>query len=288
MLGRLVDTTTEDGIKLHGFLVAPKHPSTRLWIIVHGVNGNFYGSTFLSWLSEVCLEAGDSALLINTRGHDLASFGSGEMPARLGAMFETIPDAMHDLRGWLHWADREGFHEPGLIAHSLGAVKALYCLAHGLAGVRALAALSPPRLNTELLVADPAKHRIFAEHLETARKLCDEGNDQQIMRVRFPLPNWVSAGTFLDKYGSGDKYDYLTLWQRVCPPCLWLFGSLEVRSGSANFLDADRHLMHAWQTDGSALGEHALKVIDGADHSYRNTRDALKQALLEWFAAGLS
>jgi pimeloyl-ACP methyl ester carboxylesterase len=284
MLGRLVDATTNDGIKLHGFLVSPKHATHRLWIIVHGVNGNFYGSTFLSWLAETCLGAGQAALLINTRGHDLASFGSAELPARIGSMFEMIPDAMNDLQAWVEWADREGFVEPGLIAHSLGAVKSLYCLAHGLVGVRRLIALSPPRLNTELLVSDPEKNHVFREHLAQAQALCDSGNEHQIIRVRFPLPNWVSAGTFLDKYGSGEKYDYMYLWGRVTVPCLWLFGSLEVRSGSANFLDADRHLLREWQKSGGSESTHELEVIDGADHSYRNTRGALEKSLLPWIA----
>jgi len=48
MLGSLVDVQTEDGIKLHGFLSRTQSQSRWVWIIVHGVNGNFYGSTLLS------------------------------------------------------------------------------------------------------------------------------------------------------------------------------------------------------------------------------------------------
>jgi pimeloyl-ACP methyl ester carboxylesterase len=283
MLGRLVETTTDDGLKLHGFWVEPKQPASHVWILVHGVNGNFYGSTFLTSLAECCLAAGQAAVLINTRGHDLASFGSGDAPVRIGSMFETMESAPLDLAAWIQWATQQGFQQVGLMSHSLGAVKSLFALAHGLQGIERLVAISPPRLNTELLVADPNKSKVFREHLEQARSLCESGHDHQIMRVRFPLPNWVSAATFLDKYGSGDKYDYQTLWPRISIPCLWLFGSLEVRQGSSNFLNADQCLTEQWGLAESSLQHHhRLDVIDHADHSYRNARPALHQSILRW------
>jgi pimeloyl-ACP methyl ester carboxylesterase len=284
MLGRLVETTTNDGLKLHGFWVEPKQPSSHVWILVHGVNGNFYGSTFLTSLAESCLAAGQAAVLINTRGHDLASFGSGDTPVRIGSMFETMEGAPLDLAAWTQWAAQQGYQQVGLMAHSLGAVKSLFALAHGLQGIERLVAISPPRLNTELLVADPNKSKVFREHLEQARSLCESGHDHQIIRVRFPLPNWVSAATFLDKYGSGDKYDYQTLWPRISIPCLWLFGSLEVRHGSSNFLNADQCLTERWGLAESSLRQHRLEVIDNADHSYRNARPALHQSILRWIA----
>jgi alpha/beta superfamily hydrolase len=276
MLGRIVDTKTSDGIQLHGFYIAPAQASNAIWIIVHGVNGNFYSSTLLMHLAATAHEQGNAALLINTRGHDLASFGSTDMPARLGSMYETIEDARLDLEAWLAWCRSEGYSRAGAMAHSLGAVKVGYVLAHGLSGLESWIALSPPRLNTELLLNDPAKRDVFREQLQEAQSYCDAGKDNHIMRVRFPLPNWVSARTFADKYGSGDKYDYLA-WRHQLPiPTLWLFGQLEVRDGSANFRDADQML------ESKLPKGHVVQVIDSADHSYRTTRDALRQQIAAW------
>lgn len=276
MLGRIVDTKTSDGIQLHGFYIAPAQASNAIWIIVHGVNGNFYSSTLLMHLAATAHEQGNAALLINTRGHDLASFGSTDMPARLGSMYETIEDARLDLEAWLAWCRGEGYSRAGAMAHSLGAVKVGYALAHGLSGLGSWIALSPPRLNTELLLNDPAKRDVFREQLQEAQSFCDAGRDNHIMRVRFPLPNWVSARTFVDKYGSGDKYDYLAWRHRLKLPTLWLFGGIEVREGSANFRDAD-HLLVSDLPE-----EHTVQVIDSADHSYRATRDALRQQIAAW------
>ena len=294
LYGQLVEATTVDGFKLHGFLAHPKTTSQRAWIIVHGVNGNFYGSSLLQFVAQTCLLNGDSALLINTRGHDLASFGSSEYPARLGSMFETIKCALEDLKGWVDYAKSEGSPRVGIIAHSLGAVKSAYALANKLEGIDRFIALSPPRLNTDLLLADPLKRAVFQEHLAQAQSLCEAGNDHHIMRVRFPLPNWVSAATFLDKYGSGATYDYLSFIANIQIPSLWVFGDSEVREGSVNFRDADRQIGDAIQqcavkssrekTDGADLAEplHQVKVIDGADHSYRDTREVLRQCISNW------
>ncbi|MFN6127488.1 MAG: alpha/beta hydrolase [Planctomycetota bacterium] len=276
MLGRIVDTKTADGIQLHGFFSAPAQATDAVWIVVHGVNGNFYSSTLLMHLAATAHAEGHAALLVNTRGHDLASFGSTETPARLGSMYETISDARHDLDGWIGWCRSEGFRRVGAMAHSLGAVKVGFALASGLQGIESWVAISPPRLTTELLLRDPAKRDVFREQLQEAQSYCDAGKDNHIMRVRFPLPNWVSARTFVDKYGSGDKYDYLTWRGRLNLPTLWLFGQLEVREGSANFRDADQLLANGIQ-DG-----HVVRVIDSADHSYRTTRDALRQQIAAW------
>lgn len=278
MLGRLVDTKTSDGIQLHGFFVQPSAAADSIWIIVHGVNGNFYSSTLLQTLASSAIDCGHAALLVNTRGHDLASFGSTDHPSRLGSMFEAIDDGCLDLKAWEVWCREEGYTHVHAMAHSLGAVKLGYALSRGESRCERWVALSPPRLHTELLLADPAKSEVFGQHLEEARTWCAQGKDHHIMRVRFPLPNWVSARTFLDKYGSGDKYDYFAWGASIAAPTLWLFGSIEVREGSVNFRDVDRTLVQKLPS------HHALEVIDGADHSYRKTRESLRERLRCWIS----
>lgn len=291
--GSLRDTTTDDGIKLHGFLVTAalnptyhskeKSPNThpRLWIVIHGVNGNFYGSSLLTDLAKSALLAGDDALLINTRGHDLASFGSADIPARLGSMYETLQDASLDLKAWITLAHSLSYKSVGIIAHSLGAVKTLYAAAHQNLNIQHIIALSPPRMNTELLLNDPEKQNVFRKHLEEARQACELGEPHRILRVRFPLPNWVSANTFIDKYGNDTKYDYLHWFNQIPIPTLWLFGEHEVRTGSLNFRNADQALAEQFQAQPLAA-PHELTVIPQADHSYRTTRETLSDVVFSY------
>ena len=150
---------------------------------------------------------------------------------------------------------------------------------------------------------DPAKWQVFSEQLEEAKKWCEQGIPHQIIRVRFPLPNWVSAATFLDKYGSGEKYDYFAWWSKIQVPVLWLFGEQEVRQGSVNFRDVDLALSQRFLDAGRAIDRngafhrvgasessasipgHDLVVIQNADHSYRKERDELSQAISRWILA---
>ena len=290
MLGHLVDVETEDGIKLHGFLSGDNADSKWIWIIVHGVNGNFYGSTLLSELGATVGRLGHASLVVNTRGHDLATFGSADHPARMGSMFETVSDGRIDLDAWVEFCKVAGYTHIGCIAHSLGAFKVSYALAAPTEPsdplspppphLRAFIALSPPRLNTELLLNDSAKREVFHQHLQEAKDWCDKGFPHHIMRVRFPLANWVSAETFLDKYASGDKYDYFAYWAKITTPSFWVFGQQEVRRGSVNFKDMDLQLIAAF-ANASTTG-HSVAVIPDADHSYRGKRDLLAESILGW------
>jgi pimeloyl-ACP methyl ester carboxylesterase len=289
----------DDKIKLHGFLVQRSlnridedysatdfqlQPSSSLWIIVHGVNGNFYGSTLLTDLARTALLANHDALLVNTRGHDLATFGSAEFPARLGSMYESLGDAYRDLQAWTAFAHSLNYSQVGIIAYSLGAVKTTYVAAHHSLDVNRIVALSPPRLNTELLLTDPEKQKIFQKHLELANHWCEQGEPHHIIRVRFPMANWVSASTYIDRYGNGNKYDYLGWATKIQIPTLWMFGEIEVRKGSVNFKHADHALEEQFQTafDGKSKRLHRTMVIPDADHSYNASRKALSKSLLTW------
>jgi hypothetical protein len=285
MLGRLVTTTTADGVRLDGFLALPKEFSNTVWLVSHGVNSNFYGSTLLMDLAGLFLDAGTAVLLANNRGHDVAAFNAGDVPMRLGSQFETVSNCTLDFDAWIEFLASEGFTRIGCAGHSLGAVKVIYWLAH-LQDVRVYAgiALSPPRLSKGLLLDDPKRGAVFAEHLRQAKQLCDEGKPEEVMKVRFPLPTWICAATYLDKYGNDLKYDYVHHSAAIPIPVLWLFGELEIRDGSSNFRDADRILSRRL-AELNSLGlclDHRLGVIPSADHSYRNQRHELGEQIAAW------
>lgn len=285
MLGELVQTETTDGVRLDGFLSLPSLSKSEkrkqsVWIVTHGVNGNFYGSNLLKAVAERLSHRGYAVLLANTRGHDICAFNSGTVPMRIGSEFEQLEHCKSDFQAWALWVQERSLSLFGLAAHSLGAVKAAYwCATEGVA-LNRLIAISPPRLNTQLLLGDPKRASVFKEHLGLAKSLCDEGKPDEVIKVRFPLPNWVSASTFLDKYGSGNKYDYLMHLDGIKATTLWVFGGSEVRIGSVNFLDADIQLRS--KIEDASLFRQSVEVIDGADHSYRDKRDDLAACIERW------
>lgn len=280
LLGALVHVNTSDGIRLDGFL-ASSGTLGKVWIIVHGVNGNFYSSTLLSELAATLRETGNSILLINTRGHDILSFNTGESPCRVGSQIETLHACHYDLRAWQNFCLSRGFQEISILGHSLGALKACIWATHDDCIAKRLVLISPPRLNTQMLLDDPARGPVFREHLQDAVELCAAGSPDRVMKVRFPLPMWICASTYVDKYGSGKTYDYTELLEKIDIPCLWTFGESEVRRGTSNFRDADLILKQVI-LDKQKESIQSVRVVEKADHSYRDARPLLMQTLLQW------
>ena len=281
MLGRLVQTNTIDGVRLHGFMTEPAR-LTNAWILVHGVNSNYYSSRLLLDLSRSLSSEDTAVLLVNTRGHDILSFNTGSTPMRLGSQIESISASQLDLDAWVQFLTKEGVRSVSLLGHSLGALK---CILWGLKKddrLKALVAVSPPRLNTELLLRDPDRGPVFANHLKDAIEKCDAGQPESAMKVRFPLPMWVCASTYVDKYGSGEKYDYLALANELGVPTLWTFGQYEVESGSANFKNADSALQERLTTPHQINDKHTVCVIQNADHSYRDVTSKLADCICGW------
>ncbi len=281
MLGTLVQTNTSDGVRLHGFLSEPIR-SRHAWMLVHGVNSNFYSSSLLLELSRQLAREDAAVLLINTRGHDILSFNSGPTPMRVGSQIESISSSQLDLDAWFQFLTQKGIQSISLLGHSLGALKCLLWSLKNHESLRALVAVSPPRLNTELLLSDPVRGAVFLKHLQEANQKCEEGHPDSVMKVRFPLPMWVCAATYKDKYGSGEKYDYLAMANAICIPTLWTFGQYEIEGGSANFKDADIELKKQLANQARGFEKHTVCVVSNADHSYRDATVPLGECIRKW------
>jgi hypothetical protein len=279
--GYIVETLTQDGLRLKGFLESNDYsaPHSRtLWIIVHGVCGNFYDSSLLNALAKSIVESDRNALRINTRGHDpVAYISSGASNARIGAAYETLSDAVIDIQAWIDWGHRSGYTKIGLLGHSLGAVKsALFSNSSGDSLIGTIC-ISPPRLNCSVLSSDENYGSIYTEQFDQAKELMDKGKPEGLMSIRFPQPMLISAATFMDKYGS-DQYDYMKFLEKMTTPTLWTFGRREVDGGRASFRDCDRALSCVLTNQ----PHHEVITIDDADHNYSLGRSMLAVKIRKW------
>lgn len=281
MLGTLEHATTSDGVILHGFLT-DSVDADRVWVFVHGVNSNFYSSGLLLDLAGRFAREDEAVLLINTRGHDILSFNSGPAPMRTGSQVENLLSSQLDLDAWFQLVNRKGFEQIMLLGHSLGAIKSILWSVKGIGALQGLVAVSPPRMNTNLLTSDVNRGQVFLEHLNDAKQKCLAGEADYVMKVRFPVPMWISAGAYLDKYGSGEKYDYLQLIEDLDIPSLWTFGQYEVEEGSANFKGADLALRKRVSSKESGCEKHSVCVVPNADHSYRGVTAQLADCITAW------
>lgn len=279
MLVELVSTTTPDGLRLDGALhvaAGARVTPYDLALCLHGVQGNFYSSSLLESLATPLAEQGVDVLRVNTRGHDnVTTIGRRWQ----GAAFEVVDECRLDLLGWLHWARERGYQRVLLLGHSLGAVKALYAAAHEtLPSVAGIVALSPPRLAYEHFCAGQDRDR-FLEAMTRAQRLVAEGQADTLFLANFPFPLLITAGSYVDKYGPGGRYDFLNFLDQVKVPVLLTFGSLELET-----MSAFRGIREALAATVNSRQLVQVMTIAGADHNYTDQQAAIASAIAQWLA----
>ncbi|HET6882030.1 MAG TPA: alpha/beta fold hydrolase [Pirellulales bacterium] len=279
----IVEVATRDGIRLHGALHPPAElaqasPSRDALLILHGAGGNFYGSTLFGGLLATIGELGMAVLAVNTRGHDSVSTAStSKGPRMLGAAFEVVDECRHDVAAWLDWLRSRGYERLAIAGHSLGAVKAIYALAHEpQPDVRSLVAISPPRLSHSCFAEGPDSEQFLSEFAEAERHLA-AGQGETLMSVRFPIPYLVTAAGYVDKYGRDERYNILKHVPLVACPMLFTFGTIELRRGSA---------FHGLPEDLNKPAEQGadvkVAILAGADHFYTAARSELAAQIATW------
>jgi pimeloyl-ACP methyl ester carboxylesterase len=285
----IVEVTTRDGIRLHGALYSPNEtgepapsgvPTTAFdaVLVLHGAGGNFYGSTLFNSLLPTFAELGLAVLSVNTRGHDAVSTAAtANGPRMFGAAFEVVDDCRFDIAAWLDLLEKRGFNRVVIAGHSLGAVKALYSLAHeARPTVQSLVCISPPRLSHSRFASGPDAERFLSEFAEAESHVA-AGDRERLMSVRFPIPYLITAAGYIDKYGRDERYNVLKHVPQISCPMLFTFGTIELRRGSA-FQGLPEEL--------SALAERGadvkVAVISGADHFYTASRAELAGQVGSW------
>lgn len=285
MLVDLVQVTTRDGVRLDGVFQAAPHASTLRVdgvCLIHGTGGNFYGSTLFDGLAERLLARGCGVLRVNTRGHDgISTAVTARGGRRLGAAYEIVDDARHDVAAWMSWlADKAG-PRLGLIGHSLGAVKSLYAVANDTQLQPAcVVAVSPPRLSYSWFCSSPDSGD-FLETYQRADQLVTSGQPAALLDVKTPLPFVITAAGYVEKYGPDERYNYLRFLRAVACPVLVTFGAIEAGNNMA-FRGAAEEIA-ALVTRRPQL---AVTTIAGADHFYTGVRESLFQGVEDWLSSG--
>jgi pimeloyl-ACP methyl ester carboxylesterase len=286
MLVDLVQVTTSDGVRLHGALELPPSGAgppaqaslVDVWLCVHGTGSNFYAASTLAGLAPKLLAGGAAVLRANTRGHDIISTGPSTGGRELlGAAFEHVGEAPRDLGAWIDFLAGRGFARIGLLGHSMGAIKAICTLALDDAPrVAALVAVSPPRLSYSHFCAS-TRAAEFRCAFANAEELLRAGRGSELMLVQLPLPIYISAAAYVDRYGPEEKYNVLGKLKRVACPTLVTYGSSEVQAN-----EAFRGMPEAVEALSAGSARLQLAVIAGADHIYSGCHDALAGVIAKW------
>jgi len=124
MAGQLVQTTTSDGLYLHGYY-QPTDDKQVAVLHIHGFEGNFYENSFVHVLVEELETANIGFLTVNTRGNGKnTDFNTTDGTLRrIGSHYELLEEAHLDITAWMQFLVDEGYQQIILDGHSAGALK---------------------------------------------------------------------------------------------------------------------------------------------------------------------
>lgn len=266
----LVRTTTRDTMVLDGVYHRSLSPTSNsadidAAVCLSGVGSNFYGSELIESIAVRLTEVGIAALRVNTRGHDGVSTAKTASGGVLqGAAYETVDDCRHDVATWIDFLRKLGHQRIALVGHSLGALKSLYSQAfEPCDGVEHVLAISPPCLSYDSFRRS-SQATSFQGSLATAQQFVAEGSPSMLFRATFPFPLVISAATYIDKYGPGERYNFLKWATQIRCKVAFVFGGREIQSDNPAFSGIVEQIPALpW------LGQPAsVKIIADANHNY--------------------
>ncbi len=259
---------------LDGLFYQPEGGATAGGVMLfHGNTMNFYVG-MLRFLPPALTRLGFACLAFNRRGHDIMSTRNSR--ASEGGAFQLTREAIEDNAIAARWMADRGFSDPVVMGHSNGGMLGVrHAVDHPT--TRALVLLSAGRGGptsvqsgaTEGLLAGDR----FEEIHERARKLVDEGRNQELILI----PGWwyvITAESFIDRLT--EVPDTIALAPQIRCPVLCVRGDKE---------DAWRYPAEELQRLASSPSEAA--VVRDCDHFYNGREAEVTSVVTSWLTRTL-
>ncbi|MBL8854772.1 MAG: alpha/beta fold hydrolase [Planctomycetaceae bacterium] len=291
-----VQVATCDGLRLDGLLHDEAWDATAksiekdrpVILLMHGAGANFYGPSLINRVGTHLFRLGWPVLRVNNRGHDgwhVAFRGGGV--TQMGAAFERLEESLWDVQAWLGWIQRNGYRRVILAGHSLGAFKILYALSqlreqsrveqkqplHDLK-IETAIAISPPCLSQSLFASSGQREQ-FAQTLRHCETMLDRGEDENIFRAEYPFRMLISPGCYLNKYASGERFNFTNWYANLTESILWIYGGAELQSHEA--LSRGVQILER-----DLVSHHRLLIVPEADHFFTGTSRDVCLAAEHW------
>ncbi len=281
---KLVRIQSIDKIELPGILYYPKTKTNKIIIHVHGINGNFYENHFLDTLATLYTKKGYAFLTFNNRGRGFVSdLMKNKERIILGACYEQFKDCLLDLDGVISWANKNNYNEIILQGHSYGCNKvSYYYTKRKNENIKSLILLSPcdmPNLAKKFLEKNE-----YDEAKKQSTKLTQENKEDSLIPFSFFATNYISAKTFyydLLPNGENDFFRYREkstkskILNEISIPVLAIFGETD-----SYVLTEDIDIVKEYLKENIKIGD--VKIIPGADHSFTDKEQTLKNVIKDY------
>ncbi len=282
MLADLVEVTTQDGVLLGGAYFAPsveRRPSTiEAVCFFHGDGGHFYRKLYLELGARLAAN-GIAFLAANRRGHDIVSGGAPDGPLA-GYAHESVNDARLDYAAWLDLLKERGHTKVVIGGHSGGAVRAVYAQSkEKYPAVSGVIAVSPGEYDHQGLFNLHADE--FADAYSWCLERVESGDPDAYITPGIPWGSTWTARAFIDCFNPDNRYSVTRRAAELECPALFVFGEEECGDGPRRLPVCGSAMRSLRDTD---YGHVAVRVIEGADHGYRNRAPQLFATILGWLS----
>jgi dienelactone hydrolase len=283
--GRILKTTTADGLELDAILFESQTKSSAIVIHFHGKEGDFLQNHFIEQMAKDYPKAGYAFMTASHRGKSymadiLRKSATGYEYTQLGSAFDIFEESVYDIDAWVNFAKKLGFKEIILQQHSTPQKITWY-------------AYNNPKSVSKLILISPADiHFVFEKHvtgylanLKLAKKLIDQGKSKELMPVGLWSNCPVSAGTFYNwgnpeshiqefNYSHPEKgFEY---FPKIKLPVLAVLGENDFAIG-----EFAQKCLDILKEKSNSIN-FASKVIKNAAHSYLGQEQELTNTIIQW------
>lgn len=269
---KIVTTTTEDGLVLHGVVLRPGRPRRSLAVVwIHGLTGNFLRTMPRA---RTIAERGYVVVNGNNRGHDFGALfpRPDAEPLLGGGGWELFDESPRDVAAWIDLAAGLGFPGVVLVGHSLGALKVGYYQATRQdPRVLGLVLASPPLPATQLSV----------DLVVVAERVVAEGRGRDLLPwgSTGAGAGTVSAQTYLNRVQTNlDVFGFVTpnpRSVRITVPILAFYGTEEPTVGGP--AELKKIEVNAPFSEGVET-----QMIAGANHVYAGHEEEVGALIASW------
>lgn len=283
--GRVLKTTTEDGLELDAILFEPKEKTSTIVIHFHGKEGDFLQNHFIERMALDYPASGFAFMTASHRGKSymadiLRKSATGYEYTQLGSAFDMFEESHYDIDAWVQRAKTLGFERVVLQQHSTPH-KITWYVSQNPRLVHALILISP----ADMLFLFETYVKDYRKNLRLAQQMVESGRAKELMPVTLWSNCPVSAGTF---YNWGNpkspflefNYRHPEIGFRYFPsikmPILAIAGENDFSVGGPT-----KRCLQILQ-EKSTSSSFMAHVISGAPHSYLGYEKQLTTNVLAW------
>ncbi len=282
---RLVDTKASDGRPTSAVLFTPAAGadlSKPVFVLLHGWADDVYGSQ--RWLGAGLAQRGYAALAISDRTAGLKNQES-----------DQFEDITLDLKAWIDYLDKLGYHSIVGEGHSFGGIRfSYYATTAKDARLKGIVYLAPTRNAPEWLRDAIGQQKYDAVVAEAQEAVSQGKGNEHLIDLHIFMPPPAEAGkvpfeivqyakSFLSTWGPNAATEHIPRIAQIHLPTLSLAGSKDVF--------VSREYMEEFT---KAAGGPAESVFydgpDGADHMFDGYEQRVVDDIAKWaakrFAAG--